>query len=83
MNIKPSTTALVPIEIQKDFTTEGGAFHDAVKKLMGETGMLSKTQQLVSSARERGVAFMHVPITTTKVYNEITDHPYGILAGVV
>ncbi len=83
MTIDPATTALVLIEYQNDFTTEGGVLHDAVKGVMGSTGMLDRTRKVVERAREAGVTIMHAPIAFAPGYNEITAHPYGILKGVV
>ncbi len=83
MAIDPATTALVLIEYQNDFTTENGVLHNAVKGVMGSTGMLEKTQRVAEEARQAGVTIMHAPITFAAGYNEITAHPYGILKGVV
>ena len=83
MPIDPSTTALLLIEYQNDFTTEGGALHNGVKAVMESTGMLAKTQQAAAKARAAGVTVMYAPITFAKGYGEITSHPYGILKGVV
>ncbi|MBH22849.1 MAG: isochorismatase [Myxococcales bacterium] len=81
--LNANETALVLIEFQNDFTTEGGAFHGAVSEVMGATEMLPKAAHLVQQARARGVTVMHAPITFKPGYNEISDHPYGILKGVV
>lgn len=81
--LDPSETALVLIEFQNDFTTEGGVFHGAVQTVMEQNEMLPKAAALVEKARARGVTVMHAPITFAKGYNEISKHPYGILAGVV
>jgi nicotinamidase-related amidase len=83
MPMDPSTTALVLIEYQNDFTTEGGALHNGVKAVMESTGILAKTAQTAAKARAAGVTVMYVPITFAKGYGEITAHPYGILKGVV
>lgn len=83
MAIDPSTTALVLIEYQNEFTTPGGVLHEAVAGVMDSTGMLDKTKDVVEAARAKGVAIMHAPITFVEGYNEITKHPYGILKGVV
>ncbi|WP_066910226.1 cysteine hydrolase family protein [Millisia brevis] len=83
MAIDPSTTALVLIEYQNEFTSPGGVLHDAVAGVMDSTGMLDKTKDVVEAARAKGVAIMHAPITFAPGYNEITKHPYGILKGVV
>src|SRR5258706_9712903 len=83
MAIDPSTTAVVLIEYQNDFTSDGGALHGAVQEVMDKTDMLAKTQRVVDAAREAGVTVMHAPITFTEGYNEISATPYGILKGVV
>ncbi|WP_223404745.1 cysteine hydrolase [Occultella gossypii] len=83
MAIDPSTTAVVLIEYQNDFTSPGGALHDAVAEVMSATDMLEKTKRVVAAARDAGVTVMHAPITFAAGYNEISRHPYGILKGVV
>ena len=83
MAIDPSTTAVVLIEYQNDFTSDGGVLHGAVSEVMDKTGMLTNTRQVVDAARAAGVTVMHAPITFAKGYNEISAHPYGILKGVV
>ena len=83
LSLDPATTALILIEYQNDFTSEGGVFHDAVEPVMESTNMLAKTVELVDAARKAGVTIMHAPITFVPGYHEITEHPYGILKGVV
>jgi len=83
LSLDPTTTALVLIEYQNDFTTEGGVLHGAVAEVMGSTDMLAKTKDLVRAAREAGATIMHAPITFAEGYHEISSHPYGILKGVV
>ena len=79
----PATTALVLIEFQNDFTTEGGSLHAAVADCMTTTGMLGKVADALPAAREAGVTVVHSPIEFAPGYGEITSHPYGILKGVV
>ena len=83
MSIDPKTTALVLIEYQNDFTSEGGALHGAVSEVMDKTGMMANTLEVVDAARAAGATVMHAPITFAEGYNEISSHPYGILKGVV
>jgi ureidoacrylate peracid hydrolase len=83
MTIDPKTTAVVLIEYQNDFTTEGGVLHEAVSEVMDPTDMLSHTRGVVAAARSAGATVMHAPITFAEGYGEITNHPYGILKGVV
>ena len=83
MSIDPAKTAVVLIEYQNDFTSEGGVLHGAVEGVMKQTGMLANTERVVEAARSAGVTVMHAPIMFAKGYNEISAHPYGILKGVV
>jgi len=83
MQIDPKTTAVVLIEYQNEFASPGGVLHEAVAPVMKSTEMLDKTVRLVEAARRQGAAIMHAPISFAPGYNEITDHPYGILKGVV
>jgi nicotinamidase-related amidase len=83
LRLDPATTALVLIEYQNEFTSEGGVLHGAVSAVMDKTGMLPKTVALVEAARAAGVTIMHAPISFAPGYGEISRHPYGILKGVV
>jgi nicotinamidase-related amidase len=81
--VDPKHTAVVLIEYQNDFTSEGGALHGAVGDVMQSTGMLENTRRLVEAAREAGATIVHAPITFMAGYGELSEHPYGILKGVV
>ena len=83
MSLNPATTAVVLIEYQNEFTSDGGALHGAVAEVMDKTGMLANTKAVVAAARAAGVTIMHAPITFAAGYNELSKHPYGILKGVV
>ncbi len=50
----PKTTAVVLIEYQNDFTSEGGSLHDAVKGVMEQEHMLPNSVETVEKARELG-----------------------------
>lgn len=79
----PKTTAVVLIEYQNDFTSEGGSLHDAVKGVMEQEHMLPNSVETVEKARELGATIIHAPITFTPDYHELSSTPYGILKGVV
>jgi nicotinamidase-related amidase len=83
MAFDPKRTAVVLIEFQNDFTSEGGALHGAVQDVMERTGMLDNARRLVDAARGAGATIVHAPITFVPGYGEISEHPYGILKGVV
>jgi ureidoacrylate peracid hydrolase len=82
-DMDPKHTALVLIEYQNDFTSEGGSLHGAVKGVMESTNMLAHTLDAVKQARALGATIVHTPITFTDDYHELTPNPYGILKGVV
>ena len=79
----PKSTAVVLIEYQNDFTTEGGTLHQAVKPVMDKTNMLANTVATVKKARELGATIVYAPISFTDDYHELSPTPYGILKGVV
>ncbi|MGB0099488.1 MAG: cysteine hydrolase [Nocardioides sp.] len=83
LELDPTTTAVVLIEYQNDFTTAGGVLHDAVSGVMDSTDMLAKSVEVARAARAAGATVMHAPISFAEGYHEISSHPYGILAGVV
>ncbi len=83
LQLDPAKTAVVLIEYQNEFTSEGGALHGAVAPVMERTGMLTNTVAVVDALRSAGATIMHAPITFADGYNELSKHPYGILKGVV
>src|ERR1700730_13928635 len=50
---------------------------------MDKTGMLENTRRLGEQARPAGATIVHAPITFVSGYGELSQHPYGILKGVV
>jgi nicotinamidase-related amidase len=85
MDVEPNKTAVVLIEYQNDFTSEGGALHGAVKGVMDDSGMLANSQRVVDEARKAGATVIHAPITFAPGYGELgnPDNVYGILKGVI
>lgn len=83
MQIDPKRTAVLLIEFQNDFASEGGNLHDAVKGVMTSNNMLQNTLELVNDARNMGLTVIHAPISFKQGYTELSENPYGILKGVV
>src|SRR5687768_10000607 len=81
--MSPTTTAILLIEYQNDFVSEGGAQHHAVSAVMADTDMLAHSRTVTEQARARGVTVMHAPISFAEGYPEVPSNPYGILAGIV
>merc|ERR1712070_583282 len=74
-------TAIVFIEYQNEFTTEGGKLHGAVKDVMSANGMLEKSAALASKARSAGVHIFHTPISFKADASDNPNKALGILAG--
>lgn len=82
LKLNPADTAIVLIEYQNEFTTEGGGLHDAVKDCMTATGTLGNSRKVMDAAREAGATIIHVPIMFEPGHQAIAKSPYGILAGI-
>jgi len=80
-DIANTKTALVLIEFQNEFTTEGGKMYPAVKACMEDTDMLGKAASLASVCRSAGVKVFHVPITFRADGSDNPNKGIGILAG--
>ncbi len=66
-DLDPAETAVVFIEYQNEFTTEGGALHDAVKDCMAATGTIGNSRKVMDAARDAGATIVHVPIVFEEV----------------
>merc|ERR1719333_908087 len=76
-----SRAALVCIEYQNEFTTEGGKLHGGVKEVMAETDMLAKSAALAQTVRAAGGKVFHVPIQFKADASDNPNKSLGILAG--
>ena len=79
MAIDAHKTAVVFIEYQNEFATEGGKLHEAVKGTMG--GMLGSSAAVADAARVAGATVMHAPITFKEDASDNPNKGVGILAG--
>lgn len=80
--INAAETAVVLIEFQNEFCTDGGALHDAVKECMEKTGTLKNARNVMDATRSAGCKIIHVPIIFEEGHNELKSDGYGILAGI-
>jgi len=79
--IDASKTAVLFIEYQNEFTTEGGKLHDGVKAVMEETGMLQNSVDVATAARDAGAKVMHIAITFNEDGSDNPNKNLGILKG--
>ena len=66
-DFEPKKTALLLIEFENEFCTEGGKLHGAVKECMEKTNMLENSKKVLDAARAAGVTVIHCPIAFEKV----------------
>ena len=79
--VESAKTAIVFIEYQNEFTTEGGKLHGAVKDCMESNHMLQKSAALAEVARSKGVKIFHAPISFKADASDNPNKNLGILAG--
>lgn len=77
----PANTAVIFIEFQNEFTTEGGKLHDAVNPVMEENKMLENSADVVKFAREKGIRVIHAPISFAADGSDNPNKGLGILKG--
>jgi ureidoacrylate peracid hydrolase len=76
--MNPENTAIVLVDDDNDFLTEGGKLHGAVKQVLESNNVVANINDLTDKAREKGVLVIHVPIMFSSNYHEMGDAPYGI-----
>ena len=79
--IHNSRTALLFIEYQNEFTSEGGKLHSAVRPCMMQNNMLEKSAAIMNEGRARGVKIFHAPISFKADSSDNPNRNLGILAG--
>merc|ERR1712193_1362 len=76
-----SKTAVLFIEYQNEFTTEGGKLHDAVKEVMVANDMLKNSSSVAAAVRKSGAKVFHAPISFAEDASDNPNKGLGILAG--
>jgi len=79
--LDPSETALVLIEYQNEFTTEGGALYEAVKPCLDKYQTIANSKKTMDAARMAGCTIIHVPIAFEDGHKEISGD-FGILQAI-
>jgi len=81
VDIDPSKTAVLCIEYQSEFTSEGGKLYDSVKGVMESTGMMDKSVDVCEAARAPGAKVFHAPIMFAADASDNPNKGLGILNG--
>lgn len=72
-------TAVVLLELQNDFLSEGGKFYPLLKPVLDAYDVKANQNRLIQAGRARGMLVVHVPIQFSPDYREMGKEPYGIL----
>lgn len=67
MKIPAEKTAIVLIEPQNDFLSEGGTMYAHIKEQLAERGVIENLQNLLEGAREKRVRIFYVPFHSFEV----------------
>merc|ERR1712048_967370 len=81
VNMSAKKTAVVFIEYQNEFTSEGGKLHGAVKEVMLANDMLKKSAAVAAAVRKKGGKVFHAPISFAQDASDNPNKGLGILAG--
>lgn len=77
--MNPEQTAVVLVELQNDFVSEGGKLTPLLKPGLEEYRVIENLNHLIQSARARGMLIVHTPIQFSPDYREMGRRPYGIM----
>ena len=77
--MEPKRTALVLLELQNDFLTEGGKIWPLVKTVVESNRVISNLNDLIVGAHHKDIPIIHVPIQFSENYFEMGPNPTGIL----
>ena len=76
--MNPKKTAIVLVDDDNDFLSEGGKLHGAIKEELQSNQVVDNINDLIGKARSKGVTIVHVPIMFSADYREIGEAPYGV-----
>ncbi len=76
--MNPKKTAIVLVDDDNDFLSEGGKLHGAIKEELQSNQVVDNINDLIGKARTKGVTIVHVPIMFSADYREIGEAPYGV-----
>merc|ERR1712048_929974 len=79
--IRACNTAVLFIEYQNEFASEGGKLHNAVKEVMVANDMLKKSVAVAAAVRKSGGKVFHAPISFAQDASDNPNKGLGILAG--
>ena len=78
----PKTTALVILDGQNDFLSEGGVLYEAVESTETGANIEGRLNSIMAAARESGMPVINTLVTFSEGYPEAGENPYGIFAAV-
>ncbi len=82
MSLNPQTTALVILDGQNDFLSEGGVLYDAIQGTVNGPEMIEHLNRIIAIARKSGIPVINTMVAFSEGYKEAGEVPYGIFAAV-
>ena len=80
MELKAEKTAILFIEYQNEFLSEGGNLNDGVKDFVEESNMIGNSVDLANKAREKGVTIIHAAFVSSTQAGEKIKSTHGTLS---
>jgi nicotinamidase-related amidase len=77
--LNPKQTAVVLLELQNDFLSEGGKLYPLMKTVLEAQDVINNLGKLIQEARAQGMLIVHAPIQFSPDYREMGHSPYGIM----
>jgi len=77
--MNPRQAAIVLLELQNDFLSEGGKLYPLLKPVLEKHNVVANINRLIEGARTQGMLIVHTPIQFSPDYREMGHEPYGIM----
>lgn len=77
-----NSSALLVLEMQNDFLSEGGALYPLLKNVLDEVNTTTNVLLAIKGARASLRKVIHIPIQFSHQHEEIGPEPYGILSAI-
>ena len=82
MSINPTNTALIILDGQNDFLSQGGVLYPVILNTINGPQLLQRLNRAIAAAREKGMLVVNTSVAFSEGYKEAGEAPYGIFASV-
>ena len=78
--MKTNKTAIVIVDDNNDFFTDGGKLHKAIEPFLNKSNMVDNLNRLLINARDRKVKVIRIAMAFEPGYPELDEEPIGIFS---